>query len=98
LLVGHKISAEQRAWIEAQLAFTNPFEMKKKIEEELCGIWELASELDRKEAQKWESDLAEEGPLVSPSSARGEPKNQAAIVSSQMREWEATESLCGVFH
>ena len=86
LLDGGKISEAQRTWIEEQLATTNPFEMKKEIEEELRAIWELVVKLDLEETKKWQSDLAEEGqpPLRSdsPSSARDQPKNQAATVSS----------------
>ena len=86
LLDGNKISKAQRAWIEETLATTNPFEMKQEIEEELNEVWNLVRKLDREEAEKWQSALAEEGlpPLRSgsPSSAREEPKNQAATVSS----------------
>lgn len=86
LLEGGKISVQQRAWIEKQFATSNPFEMKKEIEGELKGIWKLVEKLDLKEAQKWQSDLADEGPPPlrsgSPSSARDQQKNQAATVSS----------------
>jgi hypothetical protein len=68
------------------LAATNPFEMKREIEDELSKIWRLVEKLDREKAEKWQSDLAEEGPPPlrsgSPSSAREESKNQAATVSS----------------
>ncbi|MDC0302700.1 transposase family protein [bacterium] len=86
LLEGGKISVQQRAWIEKQFATSNPFEMKEEIEGELKGIWKLVEKLDLKEAQKWQSDLADEGPPPlrsgSPSSASDQQKNQAATVSS----------------
>lgn len=61
LIDGGKISSDQRAWIDEQLATTNPFEIKKEIEKMLQDFWELVKELDHKEAEKWESGLAEEG-------------------------------------
>ena len=86
LLDGGKISGEQKTWIEDQLARSNPFEMKEEIEDGLRKVWELAGKLDREEAERWESDLAEEGPPPlrsgSPSSARESQKSEAAMVSS----------------
>ena len=85
LLDGGKISLKQRAWIEEQLAATNPFEMKRAMEAGLREFWEMVAKLDREEAERRESDLAEEGPPPlrsgSPSSAREQSKNQVATVS-----------------
>ena len=85
LIDGGKISLAQRAWLEEQMAGTNPFEMKQEIEERLRKFWELVAKLDRQEAEKRESVLAEEGPPPlrsgSPSSAREQSKNQVAMVS-----------------
>lgn len=86
LLDGGKVTDNQRTWIQDQIASTNPFEMKKQIEEQLDEIWKLNAQLDLEEAEKWAIGLAEEGPPPlrsgSPSSARDQPKNQAATVSS----------------
>ena len=52
LLDGGKISSVQRSWIEEQMATTNPFEMKKEIEEGLRDFFELVEKLDRQESEE----------------------------------------------
>ena len=52
LLDGGKISSVQRSWIEEQMATTNPFEMKKEIEEGLREFFELVEKLDRQESEE----------------------------------------------
>jgi len=64
LIDSKNISPQQRQWIKAQLASTNPFKMKQDIEDQLRRIWKLNAELDQLQAAQGQSELAESGLLT----------------------------------
>lgn len=86
LIDSEKLTPAQRRWIQAQLAATNPFKMKRDIENQLREIWKLNAELNQAQVQPGQSELAESGslPLRSsePDSGKIHHNQQYVMVSS----------------